>query len=405
MGKPLEGIKVVEVAMWAFVPACGGMLADLGADVIKIEPPNGDPLRGLKIGAFANSNGRQIDYSWESYNRGKRSITLDLKMEQAREVLMKLVADADVFLTNLLPPARRKLGIDAATIRAAFPDIIYASGSGVGPLGPECEKGGFDAISFWARGGISSAMTDPDADFPVGPPGPAFGDTLSGSMLAGAICAAIAKRAMTGEPSEVDVSLLGTAMWSMQRLICQSTADGVQGYPRPAPNRPNNVLVKAYRTKDGRFIQLNMLQADRYWPGFCAAAGCDDLRDDPRFADADTRQENVEYCVAKLVELFATRPLAEWREVLSRQEGQWDVVQNVGEIHADAQVKANSYLQAVDYGDGTTIPMVSVPMQFDGAPMLSRRSPELGADSDAILAGLGFDEDAIIDLKVQGAVL
>lgn len=404
MGKPLEGIKIVEVAMWAFVPACGGMLADLGADVIKVEPPEGDPLRGLKIGAFANNSGRQIDYSWESYNRGKRSITLDLKLEAGRQALMKLLEDADVFLTNLLPPARKKLGIDADTIRSAFPDIIYATGSGTGQLGPDHDKGGFDAISFWARGGIAASLTEPDAEAPAGPPGPAFGDTLSGSMLAGAICAAIAKRAMTGEPSEVDVSLLGTAMWSMQRLICQSTADGVQGYPRPAPNRPNNVLVKAYRTSDGRFVQLNMLQADRYWPGFCEAAGCDDLRNDPHFADAATRQQNVEYCVEKLRALFATRTLAEWRDILSRQRGQWDVVQNVGEIHTDPQVRANAYLQAVDYGDGSTIPMVSVPIQFDRATLPSRRSPALGADSDAILSALGYDEDAIIDLKVQGVV-
>lgn len=405
MGKPLEGIKVVEVAMWAFVPACGGMLSDLGADVIKIEPPTGDPLRGLKIGAFANSGGRQIDYSWESYNRGKRSITLDLKIEEGREVLHKLLQDADVFLTSLLPPARKTLGIDAETIRTAFPNIIYASGSGVGPNGPEHDKGGFDAISFWARGGIAASLTEADAEYPVGPPGPAFGDTLSGSMLSGAICAAIAKRAMTGEPSEVDVSLLGTAMWSMQRVICQSTADGVQGYPRPAPNRPSNVLVKAYRTSDGRFIQLNMLQADRYWDGFCDVAGCDDIRDDPKFTDSPSRQANVEYCVEKMSALFATRTLTEWRDILSRQRGQWDVVQNVGEIHADPQVKANRYLQDVDYGDGTTIPMVAVPILFDKAPMPSRRSPDLGADSDAILADLGYDEDAIIDLKVQGVVL
>jgi len=403
MGRPLEGIKVVEVAMWAFVPAAGGMLSDLGADVIKIEPPTGDPLRGLQIGNI-EGEGRRIDYSWESYNRGKRSITLDLKQEAGREVLMKLLEDADVFLSNLLPRARRSMKIDAETIRARFPNIIYATGSGVGQNGPEKEKGGYDAITFWARGGISSSLTDADAEHPVGPPGPAFGDTLSGSMLAGGVCAALVKRALTGEASEVDVSLLGAAMWSMQRYICQATADNVDRFPKPAPGKPNNVLVSNYRTSDGRFLALCMLQADKYWAPLCDVAGRPDLATDPRFADAKGRRENIDACYAELTALFASKTLAEWREILARQEGQWDVVQNVGEMKDDVQVGANAYLQSVDYGDGTTIPMISVPAQFDGKPMPSSRSPELGADSDAVLESLGYSEDEIIDLKVQGVV-
>lgn len=404
MAKPLEGIKIVEVAMWAFVPAAGGMLSDLGADVIKIEPPSGDPLRGLQIGNLDSGDGRHIDYSWESYNRGKRSITLDLKQEAGREVLMKLLEDADVFLTNLLPRARRAMKIDAEDIRSRFPNIIYATGSGVGQNGPEREKGGYDAITFWARGGISSALTDWHADHPVGPPGPAFGDTLSGSMLAGGICAALVKRGRTGEGSEVDVSLLGTAMWSMQRYICQATADNVERFPRPQPGQPHNVLVSNYRTSDGRFLALCMLQADKYWAPLCEVAGRPDLAADPRFADAAARRENLDACYAEVKAMFASKTLAEWRDILARQEGQWDVVQNVGDMKDDVQVQANGYLQAVDYGDGTTIPMVSVPHLFDRVAMPASRSPELGADSDAVLESLGYDEDQIIDLKVQGVV-
>ncbi|MFC0204205.1 CaiB/BaiF CoA transferase family protein [Novosphingobium soli] len=400
MGKPLEGIKVVEVAMWAFVPACGGMLADLGADVIKIEPPSGDPLRGLQIGGM----GGKIDFSWESYNRGKRSVTLDLKQEAGRAVLYRLLADADVFLTNLLPPARRAMQIDEETIRARFPRLIYASGSALGPSGPEQEKGGYDAITFWARGGISSSLTDPDAPHPVGPPGPAFGDTLSGAMLSGAICAAIAKRAMTGEPSTVDVSLLGTALWSMQRYVCQATADGVQKFPKPRADQPHNVLVSNYRTADGRFVALCMLQADKYWAPLCEVAGRPDLAADPRFADAAARRDNRDACYAEVKALFASKPLAEWRQILARQQGQWDVVQDVGEMKDDAQAQANGYLKRIDYGNGTEIPMVGLPMVFDGEPLASSRSPELGAHSDAVLESLGYSEDEIIDLKVQGVV-
>ena len=403
MGKPLEGIKVVEVATWAFVPACGGILADLGADVVKIEPPSGDPLRGLQIGGLGGGD-RHIDYSWESYNRGKRSVTLDLKQEAGRAVLRKLLADADVFLTNLLPPARRSMEIDAESLRRAFPNLIYASGSAVGPNGPESGKGGYDAITFWARGGISSSLTEADAAHPVGPPGPAFGDTLSGSMLAGAICAAIAKRALTGEASEVDVSLLGTAMWSMQRYICQATADGVQKFPKPPIDKPNSVLVSNYRTSDGRFVALCMLQADKYWAPLCEIAGRPDLAADPRFADAKSRRENIEACYAEVKALFASKTLAEWKDILSRQQGQWDVEQDVGEMKDDVQAQANGYIKRVDYGDGTDIPMVGVPMLFNGAPLGSTRSPELGAHSDSVLESLGYSEDEIIDLKVQGVV-
>ncbi len=405
MDKPLEGIKIVEVAMWAFVPAAGGLLSDLGADVIKIEPPSGDPLRGLQIGGMGGDGpGRNIDFSWESYNRGKRSVTLDLKQQAGREVLMKLVDGADVFLTNLLPRARRAMGIDAESIRTAFPGIIYASGSGMGPNGPESDKGGYDAISYWARGSISATMTEDGATKPVGPPGPAFGDTASGAMLAGAICAALVKKLRTGKGSEVDVSLLGTAMWSMQRLICQATQDQVLRFPRPANPVPHNVLVGNYATSDGRFVSLCMLQADKYWKPFCEVAGRPDLAADPRFVDQKARRENVDACHAEMKALFASKPLAQWREILSHQEGQWDVVQEVGEMQADVQVQANRYLQQADYGDGTTIPMVGVPMLFDRQTMPARRSPDLGADSDAVLASLGYDEDAIIDLKVQGVV-
>jgi crotonobetainyl-CoA:carnitine CoA-transferase CaiB-like acyl-CoA transferase len=400
--KPLEGIKVVEVAMWAFVPAAGAILSDLGAEVIKVEPPTGDPLRGLDIGGAGDKS--RIDFSWESYNRGKRSITLDLKYPEGREVLMKLCEGADVFLTNLLPPARRAMGIDAETIRSAFPGIIYASGSATGPNGPDSAKGGYDAITFWARGGVSSSVTDDGAESPVGPPGPAFGDTLSGAMLAGAICAAIARRALHGEASVVDVSLLGTAMWSMQRYIAQSTFDGVKKFPRPADRVPHNVLVYNYRTRDNRFVALCMLQSDKYWARFCEVAGRPELAADPRFADAKTRGRNMDACFAEVKALFASRTLAEWREVLARQDGQWDVVQDVGEIKDDVQARANNLLQTVDYGDGGMIPLVAVPMLFDGEALPARRSPDLGADSDAVLAGLGYDEDAIIDLKVKGVV-
>jgi crotonobetainyl-CoA:carnitine CoA-transferase CaiB-like acyl-CoA transferase len=304
----------------------------------------------------------------------------------------------------LLPPARKAMKIDAETLQARFPKLIYATGSALGQNGPDSDKGGYDAITFWARSGISSSLTDEDAELPVGPPGPAFGDSLSGSMLAGGIAAAIAKRAMTGEVSSVDVSLLGAALWSQQRSISQAVDEGITKFNRPEKDKPNNVLVNNYKTKDGRFLALCMLQADKYWSKLCHIAGRADLAQDPRFVDAAARRANLGACLGELKAMFASKTLEEWRGILSQQDGQWDVVQHVGELAADGQVQANRYIQPVETTSGRTIQVVSVPMQFDGAPLPIGFSPDLGADSDSILADLGYDEEAIINLKIEGVV-
>jgi crotonobetainyl-CoA:carnitine CoA-transferase CaiB-like acyl-CoA transferase len=223
-------------------------------------------------------------------------------------------------------------------------------------------------------------------------------------MLAGGIAAALFKRAMTGEGSVVDVSLLAASMWLMQRGITQATVENVQRLPRPTRTEISNPLVNHYPTKDGRFLALCMLQGQRYWSGFCEIAGRPDLIKDPRFDTAAARAKNIEACVTELDALFRTKTLAEWRALLSQQAGQWDVVQHVGEIKDDGQVKANGYMQRVDYGDGRSLDMVSVPMQFDGVPLPTRPAPELGAHSEEVLTSLGYDEQQILDLKIAGVV-
>jgi crotonobetainyl-CoA:carnitine CoA-transferase CaiB-like acyl-CoA transferase len=312
--------------------------------------------------------------------------------------------DADVFLTNLLQRARSRMKIDIDDVRARFPNIIYAVGSGSGRHGPESHRGGFDAATFWARGGISSSLTEEGAERPVGPPGPAFGDCISASNLAGAIAAAIAQRAMTGHASVVDVSLLSSAMWCMQRSITQSTHDQVERFPKSTTGLPNNPLVNVYQTSDGRFLSLCMLQQQRYWAKFCEVAGRPELAQDPRFTDTAARKVNMAACVAELKALFRSKSLAQWRDILARQEGQWDVVQHVGEISADCQVQSNHYMQTVQHDDGRQLQMVSIPMQFDGTHLPSHPAPQLGADSDAILARLGYNDEQIIALKVAGVV-
>ncbi|MGD9793807.1 MAG: CoA transferase, partial [Acidimicrobiia bacterium] len=265
MSKPLAGIKVVEVSMWAFVPSAGAVLADMGAEVIKIEPPAGDPVRGLNYAGIAPGEGG-FSFMYENFNRGKRSVTIDLNVEGAIDLLHKLLDDADVFLVSLLPQARRKLKIDVEDITSRHPNIIYAAGSGQGTYGPEAEKGGYDSISYWARSGIASAVTPDDLPYPLGMPAGAFGDGTSGAIFAGGICAAIAQRALTGKASVVEVSLMGTAMWALQANIAGATFKGVLELPKMARDSVPNPLVNNYRTSDGRFIALCMLQGQRYWP-------------------------------------------------------------------------------------------------------------------------------------------
>ena len=403
MNKPLEGIKVVEVSMWAFVPSAGAVLADMGADIIKIEPPAGDPIRALNAGGIPPGTGG-FTFMWEIFNRGKRSITLDLNVEGSLDLLHKLLEDADVFLTSLLPPARRKLKIDVEDLTSRHPKLIYAVGSGQGARGPDAEKGGYDSISFWARSGVASAVTPDNQPYPLPMPGGAFGDGLSGAVFAGGICAAIAQRAMTGKASVVDGSLLGTGMWAMQPGIVGSALVGIPEMPKPGRAALPNPLVNNYRTSDGRYVALCMLQGQRYWPGFCRAIGRPDLVEDSRFDTDEKRAGNIAECIAVIDEIFAQKPLAEWKQILLTQDGQWDVVQKVGELTQDSAALANQFVQEVDYGDGRALKMVSTPVQFDRQVLKARPAPDLGAHNDEVLGELGFDEEQIINLKVAGVI-
>jgi len=274
----------------------------------------------------------------------------------------------------------------------------------VGSRGPESDKGGYDGITFWARSGAASAATRPGSD-PVTLPMGAFGDATSGMALAGGVAAALTKKARTGEGSVVECSLLATAMWAMQMGITGTEAAGIEEMPRTSRQRPFNVLVNTYPTADGRWIGLCMLQADRYWAGFCRAIGRDDLIQDPRFADAPARAENAEACVAELENTFNKQPLNVWKERLATQPGQWDVLSTVSEVRRDPQVAANQFVRRVEYPGGHQLSIVGAPVQFDNTPTPLRPAPEFGADTDAVLASLGWDTQEIIDAKIKGAVV
>jgi crotonobetainyl-CoA:carnitine CoA-transferase CaiB-like acyl-CoA transferase len=402
---PLDGIRVIEVASWMFVPSGGSVLVDWGADVIKVEhPETGDPQRGLITSGLLPGGKGAVNFMIEQPNRGKRSVGIDLATADGREVLMKLVETADVFLTNYLPHVRAKLGIDVDDLRAVNPNLIIARGSGAGPLGPDAAKGGYDGASFWARGGVGVSMPDREG-WPPGQPTPAFGDVMGGLTIAGAIAAALLKRERTGEPSVVDVSLLATAMWQVSPMIIASKLFGFSKIPQGDRTKSPNPGVGTYRTADDRHIALILLQSDKHWADFVERLGVPDMATDPKFADAAARAQNSGECIARLDEAFGAHPLDYWKDALATFDGVWSPFQTLDELYDDVQVQANGYLPTMTAGNGDDVQLVASPAQFDETAVSVQRAPEHGEHTELVLMDLGYDWDRIAEMKDSGAVL
>jgi crotonobetainyl-CoA:carnitine CoA-transferase CaiB-like acyl-CoA transferase len=397
---PLEGIRVLEVAMYGFVPSAGAVLADWGAEVIKVEHAvTGDPQRGLRrTGAYVIEGDPNPNI--EHANRGKRSIGLHMGTPGGREVLHGLARRADVFLTSFLPPARRRFGIDTDDIRAVNPTIIYARGSALGPRGLEAERGGYDMTAFWCRGTSAASITPPNVDGLINPP-PAYGDTISGTNLAGGIAAALLKRERTGQPSVVDVSLLGSGLWTMGHALAVSLRLDRPWVAPPAGvhGAPGNPLSGLYRTADGRYLSFVMLQPGKFWADVCEHIGRPDLAGDPRFGTAEQLATHTAEAVKILQEVIAARTLAQWAERFATLAGPWAPVQDTLQAGRDAQVRANEYI--LPAGE---LELVSSPVQFDVTAPQLRPAPAFAAQTEEILLELGMDWDRIIALKEAGAV-
>lgn len=405
MRKPLEGVKVLEVAMWGFVPSGAAVLADWGADVVKVEHSvTGDPQRGLGQMGMFKVEGRP-NAAMDHPNRSKRSVGIDLSTEGGLEVVYALAERSDVFITSLRAGARRKLRIDVDDIRGRNPSIVYARGSAFGPRGPEADKGGFDMTAFWCRASTAASVTPSDLDGIIPPPGPAYGDTISGTNLAGGVAAALYAREKTGEGSVVDVSLLGSGLWAIGMTVDLALGSGQpwRTGPMGAGVAPSNPLSGLYKTGDGRFISLVMLQPDRYWADLCRHVDRPELADDPRFATAEALAANTKEATGILRDVFAGRTLAQWRDRFATLEGAWAPVQDTVEVTSDVQVRANEYIVSVpDDGDG--FDLVASPVQFDEHGIEARPAPEFAAHTEEVLLELGYDWDRIVALKEAGAV-
>jgi crotonobetainyl-CoA:carnitine CoA-transferase CaiB-like acyl-CoA transferase len=402
--RPMSGVQVLEVAQFTFVPAAGAILADWGADVIKVEHAiAGDAQRG-----FIDRTGWR-DGSFhpimEHPNRGKRSIGLSLDHPDAVAVFHDLVRSSDVLLTNFLPDARERLKIDVGDIRAINPDIIYVRGSAFGSRGPDARSGGYDAGAFWSRSASAAGSTPAGSATFIGMPAPAFGDSIGGMTIAGGIAAALFARATTGTTSTIDVSLLSVGAWANALAIDLALA---QGTPWPggwmSDISATNPMGGAYPTSDGRFVYLSVTQPGRYWKDFCGVIGREDLASDDRWNTVDKLMANAPEATAILRHEFQSRTLAEWRERLAAFEGTWAVVQNSLEFGNDPQLRANGGVAEIVDADGVKRELVASPVRFDDADTVLTRGPQFAEHTDEILRSLGRNDDEILELKLTGSV-
>lgn len=403
----LDGVRVLELASWTFVPSAGVALAEWGADVVKVESTSGgDPARALVVGGLARQNSRvDADFMLEIGNRGKRSLAIDVKSHTGRTILEQLIAKADVFLTNWRPDALERARLTVADIRDINPKVIIARGSGNGVRGPDREKGGFDAATYTARGGVASTLAAPGAQQPP-QQGPAFGDLQAGITLAGGVCGALYHRERTGQPSVVDCSLLAQAMWAIAPAISAADFFGVENLPAwSTPETLVNPLSYRYQTKDHRWIQLVFLQPDRFWPGFCHRMGLGAIAHDDRFVPARNLIANAREAADILARRFAEHDLEHWRKILDDEPGVWEALATPREVLHDRQVAPNGLTVTSTDDRGTPFRVVAAPVQFNETPPGPLRAPEYGQHTEEILLELGWNWDSVLEAKDAGAVL
>jgi crotonobetainyl-CoA:carnitine CoA-transferase CaiB-like acyl-CoA transferase len=398
MQAPLEGVRVVEVAHYVAVPAAGALLADLGADVIKVEqPPSGEIYRRTRLKYV----GYDVDFpeypAFHMDNRGKRSILLDLTRPEARHALHRVIDGAEIFLTNLLPERRRRYGLDHESLLARWPKLVVGAINGYGLRGDEANKPAFDYAAYWARTGMMDAMRD--AEVPPSMLRPGVGDHAAAVSLVCGILAAMRLRDATGRGRYVEVSLFQTGLYIFGNDLATAlvTRKPVQRHDRRAPMNP---LWNSYPVAGGRWILFVMIDSDRYWRRFCEAIGREDLRDDPRFADALARSRSSAALVRELEATFAAHSLAEWQPRLEAAGLIWAPVKRIEEVLDDPQARAMGYFTEIEQETAGRFETVGPPFCIEGAALGSRRGASaIGADAEAILREAGLDEEEIEKLR------
>ncbi|MDT5053699.1 MAG: hypothetical protein QOF66_2065 [Mycobacterium sp.] len=383
MAGPMEGITVVELGVWVAGPAAGGILADWGADVIKIEPPTGDPARmfGRMLGI---EDGQSPPFEMD--NRGKRSIVADLTTDPGCATAIELLSGADIFLTNVRPAALRRIGLDFDTVAAANPGLVYGLITGYGDSGPDADRAAYDVAAFWARAGLAHLLTRPGDTPPFQRGG--MGDHSAGMTLAAAVCAALVARTRTGKGQLVSTSLYrqGAYTISFDLNTFLMTGHSIAIGQRETMGNP---CMNNYVAGDRRRFWIVGLQGDRHWPALCRAVRRPEWLTDARFATGRSRAANAVELIGELDEIFAARPLDEWAKVFAGEpDFFWSPINSVEDVVADEQFHAAGGVVYVPR-DASSVPMVATPADFHGTPWEPRSAaPGLGEHTDDILAEL-----------------
>ena len=398
MALPLENLRVVEVASFLAAPSAAALMADMGAEVIKVEPPDGDTFRGNRTHLH---KGRSINYVFEVDNRGKQSIAVDLNKPKAREVVHQLVSTADVFITNLTSDRTAKYSLDYETLRTVKPDIVYGHLVGYSGSGPEAERPGFDSTAFWARSGVMSLMGEMGG--PAVQSRPGQGDHPTGVNLLAAILAALRLRDQTGMAQKAEVSLLRTGLWTIATDMQQAL--NLPGHTPQQFNRATHALLirSAYETKDGRWIMLTMHNVPRYWPSLCKALGRNDWASDERFISNAAMLEHGPEIVEELQKEFRSQDLEYWARMLDQTGCIWAAAASLDEVTEDPLLASQGAIQTLQDVDGTDYKIVSTPFNIEGANIKPKqRAPLVGEHNHQVLKEAGFSDDDIGNLAVEG---
>lgn len=397
----LEGIRIIDMGHFVAVPSAGAVLADWGAEVLKVEPLSGEPQRGV-MSVLLKRFGSEVNWRFEVHNRNKKSLALDLKKASGRNILHRLVQRSDVFMSNYELGALKRLKLDYTTLSRLNPRLVYAFLTGYGTAGPDKDQRGFDFAAAWARTGMQYLLGESG-----GPPpqqrGGVMDRTVGVQMVAG-ILAALLHREKTGKGQELELSLYHSGVWT----LAADLQVALGGLPLSIHDRTRapNPLVNTYRTKDARWLQLAMLQADLSWHDFCQAVERPELENDPRFSDIETRAEHCEELIRILDEIFATKTVEEWENKLRENNSIFGRVQTPDEVLTDPQALANNFFAEIEHPVVGQTRLVTTPVKFHQNPASVRTvSPEVGQHTEEVLLELGYSWDDISRFKSQGVIL